>query len=76
MLGLVGKLIGLALRNPFRLLIQNRQQMQARRLLHLFEPLDRHHCRQWLSLPLDQKLIMPKRHPIQKIAKPLTDLKR
>ncbi len=76
MFGFVGKLVGPALRYSFRPPIKNRQQVQTRRLLHLFESLDRNHRCQRLSLALDDEFIMPKRHPIQKISKPLTDFKR
>ncbi|CUS38824.1 hypothetical protein COMA2_60007 [Candidatus Nitrospira nitrificans] len=75
MLGFVTKLIGLALRDPVRSLNKDRKQVYARGLLHLFKSFDRDHRRQGLAFALNDKLVMPKRHPIQEISKPLTDLK-
>jgi hypothetical protein len=48
--------------------------MQSRGLLHLLEPLDRDHRRQGFSFAFDHELIMPERHPIEKIPESLTHL--
>jgi hypothetical protein len=64
---------GFRLGNFSLLAFENLQQVHSRRPAHLFEPFYRYDGSEWFTLALDNKLIIPKRHPVQDIAESLAN---
>jgi hypothetical protein len=68
--------IRLSLRQAARLSLEHAQEVQAGRLLHLLEPLHRHHRGQGLPLSFDDELVVTEGDSIEEIAESLSDLQR
>src|SRR2546423_1220912 len=47
------------------LFLEELQRMPPRKTPHLLQPLDWYQCGQWLALPLDDKLVVTKGHPVE-----------
>jgi hypothetical protein len=76
MLGLVGQRVRLLLRGSALGGCEGIQEPQASQALDLLEFLHRHHGRQRPAFPLNDELVVPERHPVEKIAKPLPQVQR
>lgn len=48
--------------------------MPLRKTPHLLQPLDWHQRGQWLALPLDDKLVVTKGHPVEQVTDPLANV--
>jgi hypothetical protein len=73
-LGFVGEAIGLGLGQLAGSAAQGIEEVQARRPLHLFQSLNRHHRRKRFSFALDNKVVVTQRHAVKDVAQALPDV--